>query len=110
LARWEKRFQQFTLVTQNIDGLHQKQFDRCIELHGNLRARCVAVMLGTRILAGERRSNNVLAAANWLRPDVVLFGEMLPGGVFELAAENAQECETLYVGWHFGSFTRRQSS
>src|SRR5919106_2877702 len=42
IARWQDRFAEFTLVTQNIDGLHQKAGSRnVIELHGNVwRARC----------------------------------------------------------------------
>ncbi len=42
MARWQERFAEFTLVTQNIDGLHQKAGSRdVVELHGNIwRARC----------------------------------------------------------------------
>ena len=37
IARWQDRFAEFTLVTQNIDGLHQKAGSRnVIELHGNI--------------------------------------------------------------------------
>ncbi|HEU5460566.1 MAG TPA: Sir2 family NAD-dependent protein deacetylase, partial [Pyrinomonadaceae bacterium] len=37
LARWQDRFAEFTLVTQNIDGLHQKAGAReTVELHGNI--------------------------------------------------------------------------
>ena len=32
-----------------------------------------------------------------LRPDVVLFGEMLPAGAFERASHEAQECELCFV-------------
>ncbi len=42
LALWQTRFRDLTLVTQNIDGLHQAAGSRnVIELHGNIwRARC----------------------------------------------------------------------
>src|SRR5215204_5072867 len=42
IARWQDRFAEFTLVTQNVDGLHQKGGSRdVVELHGNIwRARC----------------------------------------------------------------------
>ena len=42
LANWQDRFQSFTLVTQNVDNLHQAAGSRgVIELHGNIwRARC----------------------------------------------------------------------
>src|ERR1043166_2544852 len=42
IAGWQNRFDDFTLVTQNIDNLHQQAGSRnVIELHGNIwRARC----------------------------------------------------------------------
>jgi NAD-dependent deacetylase len=99
IARWEKRFQQFILVTQNIDGLHQKAGSTNVtELHGNIwRARCVECHARYEILAGESRPEQCAGCGNWLRPDVVLFGEILPPGAFELAAESAQECELCIV-------------
>ena len=103
IARWQTRFQQCTLVTQNIDGLHQKAGSRdVIELHGNIwRARCVTCNARFEIPSQETRSNTRIRACydcgNAVRPDVVLFGEMLPPGAFELAAEMAQECELCFV-------------
>src|SRR5262245_20270074 len=43
ISLWQERFVHFTLVTQNVDGLHQKAGSRdVIELHGSIwRARCV---------------------------------------------------------------------
>ncbi len=43
IAQWQNRFEQFTLVTQNIDGLHHRAGSRdVIELHGSIwRARCI---------------------------------------------------------------------
>lgn len=32
-----------------------------------------------------------------MRPDVVLFGEMLPPGIFERASERARECDLCFV-------------
>ena len=99
IARWQERFQQFTLVTQNIDNLHQKAGSTdVIELHGNIwRARCVSCHARYEILAGESRSEQCVGCGERLRPDVVLFGEMLPRGAFELAAESAQACELCIV-------------
>ncbi len=44
IARWQERFPDFMLVTQNIDGLHQSAGSRnVVELHGNIwRARCIS--------------------------------------------------------------------
>jgi NAD-dependent deacetylase len=52
LAHWQNRFQEFTLVTQNIDGLHQAAGSRgVIELHGSIwRARCESCSASYEIL------------------------------------------------------------
>ena len=97
LARWQEHFPEFTLVTQNIDGLHQKAGSRdVIELHGNIwRARCVACRSAHDI--SSKRPDACLECGDSLRPDVVLFGELLPPGAFELAAERAARCELCIV-------------
>ena len=98
IARWQERFAELTLVTQNIDGLHQKAGSReVIELHGNIwRARCTAC--GTAYsMVPDKRPEACFECGDPLRPDVVLFGEMLPPGAFELAAVRASECELCFV-------------
>jgi len=101
IAHWQNRFQEFTLVTQNIDGLHQAAGSRqVIELHGNVwRARCLSCH--TRHDLREFRVDHDLPVCvecgAALRPDVVLFGEMLPAGAFEAAAVKAAECELCFV-------------
>jgi NAD-dependent deacetylase len=98
IARWQDRFAEFTLVTQNIDGLHQKAGSReVIELHGNVwRARCTACGF-THDMAQAKRPDACLECGEHLRPDVVLFGEMLPPGAFEFAAGRASQCELCFV-------------
>jgi NAD-dependent deacetylase len=101
IASWQDRFRDFTLVTQNIDGLHQVAGAReVIELHGSIwRARCVHC--GALHNLRELRIDNGVPACfdcgNSMRPDVVLFGEMLPAGVFERAAAKAAACELCFV-------------
>jgi NAD-dependent deacetylase len=99
IAAWQDRFPEFTLVTQNIDGLHQKAGSRDVtELHGNIwRARCVTCQAHHDIRAGESRPEQCSSCGDPLRPDVVLFGEMLPPGAFERAAAAAEECELCFV-------------
>ena len=99
IARWQDRFAEFTLVTQNIDGLHQKAGSREVtELHGNIwRARCTVCRFFHDNWADGQRPDACVECGNFLRPDVVLFGEMLPRGAFELAAERAQRCELCIV-------------
>ncbi|HLL16075.1 MAG TPA: NAD-dependent protein deacylase [Pyrinomonadaceae bacterium] len=103
LAGWQERFARFRLATQNIDGLHYTAGSRdVLELHGNIwTARCAAC--GARAsLRGEgsaRRERPPVcrSCGNAMRPDVVLFGEMLPAGVFEQAAEDAAGCDLCFV-------------
>ena len=101
IARWQDRFGDFALVTQNIDGLHQAAGSRdVIELHGSIwRARCVHC--GARQNLRELRTDNGVPecfdCGNSMRPDVVLFGEMLPVGAFEQAAAKAALCELCFV-------------
>lgn len=98
IARWQDRFAEFTLVTQNVDGLHQKAGSRdVVELHGNIwRARC-AVCGFTHDMSQAKRPDACLECGDRLRPDVVLFGEMLPPGAFEFAAARAHSCELCFV-------------
>lgn len=100
IARWQDRFEDFTLVTQNIDGLHQKAGSRdVIELHGSIwRARCITCAERFPISPqSDKRPAACLECGDPLRPDVVLFGEMLPSGAFEQAAEKAASCELCFV-------------
>jgi NAD-dependent deacetylase len=101
IAAWQDRFPEFSLVTQNIDNLHQEAGSRdVIELHGNIwRARCFDC--GSRHNLRELKFNDGLPTCfecgGHLRPDVVLFGEMLPPGVFERAADAVHRCELCFV-------------
>jgi NAD-dependent deacetylase len=99
LARWQDRFSDFTLVTHNVDGLHQKAGSReVLELHGSVwRARCLTCLAAWEIPRKGLRPDSCLDCGDALRPDVVLFGEVLPAGVFERAAEKAATCELCLV-------------
>ena len=101
IAHWQERFRNFTLVTQNIDGLHQAAGARnVIELHGNIwRARCFdcGAQHDVRGLSFGGGVPVCIDCRGHLRPDVVLFGEMLPPGVYEDAAVRAGECELCFV-------------
>ncbi|MDQ1590138.1 MAG: NAD-dependent deacetylase [Pyrinomonadaceae bacterium] len=109
LAAWQEKLPHLCLATQNVDGLHTAAGSRDVhELHGNIwTARCTEC--GAR--ESLREETNVKGAAtgarerppicrscgNAMRPDVVLFGEMLPAGVFERAAEGAAACDLCFV-------------
>lgn len=87
------------VVTQNVDGLHQRAGSMdIIELHGNLfRARCLRD--DTRRDAADAFDSLPprCGCGELLRPDVVWFGELLPAGVFERAARAVRDADLLLV-------------
>ena len=90
----------FTLITQNIDGLHQKAGSKnIIELHGNLwRLRC------TRCRKVHEDATTPLpplpacnSCGSLLRPHVVWFGESLEPQVLHSAYEAIENCDLMMV-------------
>lgn len=96
LAALARRVPRLTLVTQNVDGLHQRAGSpEVIEYHGNiLRDRCTAEQV-----VAERSSDSggglprCASCGAMLRPDVVWFGEMIPRGALLSADVAAQDCD-----------------
>jgi len=90
-----------TIVTQNIDGLHQRAGSRdVIELHGSaLRFKCLAgrhTGLSLADLAGsDEAPPRCPQCGEIVRPDIVWFGEALPTAALERAFELASRCEVL---------------
>ena len=99
IARWQDQFAELTLATQNIDGLHQKAGSRnVVELHGSIwRTRCIDCGSCYEIPDTGSRPDACFECGDRLRPDVVLFGELLPSGAFEQAAAKAAQCELCFV-------------
>ena len=101
LARWEPRFESFTLITQNIDDLHRQAGSmNVLELHGNIwRARCLrcASSFEVRECPLEDIPPLCFVCGGASRPDVVLFGELLPEGVFDRAEEAAATADLFFV-------------
>ena len=92
IAELERLISGFTLVTQNVDGLHQRAGSReIIELHGNIR-RTKCSVEGVAVDDYDEDDTPPLCPSCGapLRPDVVWFGEMLPPGVLEAASEAAR--------------------
>ena len=104
LAELERRGLVQAVVTQNIDGLHQRAGSQeVIEIHGSIRA-AVCLECGERVSLEQV----VLALAHdpappcprcgeILKPDVVMFGELLPPDAMERATELAQRAGLLLV-------------
>jgi NAD-dependent deacetylase len=100
LVEWQRRFENFTLVTQNIDDLHRVAgVTDLLELHGNLwRARCLSCRwLGEHREVPIRQYPPRCSCGGVLRPDVVLFGEMLPESVLERAMNESARCDLFCV-------------
>jgi NAD-dependent deacetylase len=94
LVEFETLFASFTIVTQNIDGLHARAGSRrVLEVHGSLwRAHCVGGC-GRVVDPFPFPAPTVpppCECGGWLRPSVVLFGEILAGDVFAEATRSAR--------------------
>jgi NAD-dependent deacetylase len=96
LAELERRVASFTLITQNVDGLHHRAGSRnVVELHGSLaRYRCLAdgAPLERWVEADEPPPRCPRCGA-YVRPDVVWFGELLPPEAWSAAVEAAEGCD-----------------
>ncbi len=96
LAQLAGRVPRFTIVTQNVDGLHQRAGSTgVLEYHGNiLRDRCcVEQVIADRSEDSRHGLPRCAACGGLLRPDVVWFGEAIPRGPMLAAAEAAESCD-----------------
>jgi NAD-dependent deacetylase len=89
-----KRFADFTIITQNVDGLHTFAGSKdVLELHGNIwRVRCVGCAA-----VSENRIPPRCSCGALLRPDIVWFGEPLPVGVIERAFKALESTDFVVV-------------
>lgn len=96
LAQLEQLVPTVTLITQNVDGLHQRAGSRNpIELHGNImRTKCFAE---DKIVTSWAETGDVPPrcprCGGLLRPDVVWFGESLPYAALQEAQQAARACD-----------------
>ena len=90
-----------TVVTQNIDGLHQRAGSSdVIELHGSaLRFKCVAErhtgFTLDEVAGSDEAPPRCPRCGDLIRPDVVWFGEALPAEALERALDLAARCDAL---------------
>ncbi len=99
LAVLAQHVPQLTLITQNVDGLHQRAgSENIIELHGNItRTKCYE---NGRIVENWPETDDVPPrcpdCGGLLRPDVVWFGEELPVDALATAVTAAQTCNIFF--------------
>jgi NAD-dependent deacetylase len=96
LVEFERRFSDFFLITQNVDGLHRMAGSlNVLELHGNIqRVRCSGCHTLAEVWGDDSDSvPRCVSCGGLLRPDVVWFGEALPRDQLEAAVEAARSCE-----------------
>jgi NAD-dependent deacetylase len=99
LVEMENKFPEFTLITQNVDGLHRFAGSKNIlELHGNINlVRCSECRTFTDEWDEESESVPQCKNCNGLlRPDVVWFGEALPRAELESAVKASRSCEVFF--------------
>ncbi len=100
LVEIEKRTPRFTLITQNVDGLHDLAGSgKILKLHGDIwRLRCT-------VCGAEFPNRRVplpkipphCACGGLARPGVVWFGEPLPPGIMQEAEHAARSAELFLV-------------
>lgn len=98
LARLQDRFAEFTLATQNVDGLHRRAGSReVVELHGDIaRIKCSFGCGVAHEYAEDEAPPSCPTCGAPLRPDVVWFGEMLPPAALAAAESAAGRCDLFF--------------
>jgi NAD-dependent deacetylase len=105
LAAWSQRWSGFTLVTQNVDGLHERAGTKgVVRFHGSLwEVQCwSACRASPARWWDERVPLEPLPPAcphcdGILRPGVVWFGEAIDGLVLERSSKAAASCDVFLV-------------
>ena len=99
LVKMEGFFENFHLITQNVDGLHQKAGSKdIIELHGNIK-RNKCIKCGRKYEELEFSPGEIppkCRCGGMLRPDVVWFGEMLPSQAINEAYKVSSLCDIFF--------------
>ena len=101
LARWEQEGKLAAVVTQNIDGLHQKAgSQRVYELHGSvLRNYCTRCgKFHTAEFVKDSTGVPKCSCGGTVKPDVVLYEESLDPNTIENSIEAISRADMLIVG------------
>lgn len=105
LARLEQCGVVKAVITQNIDALHQRAgSNQVFEVHGSLRTmtcpQCRQVSSTDQFRADLENANDMPrcpGCGRVLKPDIVLFGEMLPAGTWTQAESHCRQADVILV-------------
>jgi NAD-dependent deacetylase len=107
LAALQQRYPSTTIITQNIDDLHEQAGSHdVIHLHGNIaQTKCFGNCQGSPTLvdlagvasAPDDTPPRCPHCGNFLRPDVVWFGESLPTIQLQRAMNTSRSCDVMLV-------------
>ena len=100
LVEMEKRYRDFTLITQNVDGLHETAGSKnIVELHGNIwKVRCTTEgkVTGNR-QTPMKKLPPLCECGAMLRPHIVWFGESLEPDILQKAFDASRACDVFIV-------------
>lgn len=101
LAEWEQEGKLSAVITQNIDGLHQKAGSRnVLELHGSIWrnhcTRCGMFCPAEKLASGTGIPR--CACGGIIKPDVVLYEESLDQNTLDRSVQELQEADLLIIG------------
>ena len=94
-----EEFKDVVILTQNIDGLHQRSGStNVLELHGSIiRIKCTVCDFIDNITENFESLPPKCKCGSMLRPDVVWFGEPLPQNIWQNAIEEASVCDVMVI-------------
>ena len=91
----EDELDQVDIITQNIDGMHQRAYSKnVLELHGSLwRLRCDEDNYTINDLENYKYVKRMCKCGSWLRPDIVWFEDSLDHKIMNRAAAIISDCD-----------------
>ena len=94
-----EEFKDVVILTQNIDGLHQRSGStNVLELHGSIiRIKCTVCDFTDNITENFESLPPKCKCGSMLRPDVVWFGEPLPQNIWQSAIKEASVCDVMVI-------------
>ena len=94
-----EKYADVTVLTQNVDGLHQKAgSSKILELHGSIiKIKCTVCEFKDEMINEFYDIPPLCKCGNILRPDVVWFGESLPQDIWKNAIILASQCDLMVI-------------